>query len=282
MRRLLILLLPVMVTAAPLLGLEPRPVDDAYILLVDDEVDGVDIPQYQTSYYEAALDALGLDYNIWDHAENGEPELDDLNPYDIVIWVTGNSCPYPASNPEYGHSALSLNEEALLRSWLETPQARGLMLSGIWIAYNGVADEVNDEQLPSVFFDYTMGLDYPGANFTDWIEVDSEWSLSGAGGELGLGDLGIEWVSVETYPDMLDSSLGNIEAYWTDPDGEDHHAAVISYEGSSFRTVFFACPLESIDGTTNRRDVIDKVVSWFTEGEVGLVPTSWGQIKALE
>jgi len=282
MRKLLIPLLPIVALAAPHLQAEPRPVDDTYILLVDDEVDGVDIPQYQTSYYEAALEALGLDYNTWDHADNGEPATSDLAPYDIVIWITGNSCPYPASNPYYGHSALSLTEEATLRDWLETPQARGLMLSGIWIAYNGVADEDNDEQLSSIFFDYTMGLDYPEENFTDWIEVDSDWSLTGAGGVLDLDDLSIEWVSVETYPDMLDSSMGTVEAYWTDPDDEDHQAAIISYEGSSFRTVFLACPLESIDGTTNRRDVIDAVVTWLTEGDSDIAVSSWGRIKALE
>ncbi len=277
-----LMMLPTLLHGAPLLQAGPAAADEPYVLIVADEVDGVDVPQYFHSIYENVLNALGVDYNLWDHNDNGEPAADDLAPYDVVIWVTGNSCGYPADNPIYGHQAISLDEEAVLRQWLETPAARGLVLSGIWIGYNCVADESQDEQLASRFFDYSMGLDYPDENFTDWIEVDDDWTLSSAGGELNLDNQPLEWASVENYPDQLGTSIGTVEAYWTDPDEDDHNAAIISYQGSSWRSVFMACPLESIDGAQNRNDVMSAILDWFTEGPAALVEASWGQIKALE
>jgi hypothetical protein len=253
-----------------------------YVLLVADEEDGVDYPQHFYSGYETLLTALGVEYNLWDHGESGEPELEDLAPYDVVIWVTGNSCGRPASDPVYGHSALSLAEEQTLRQWLATDDARGLMLSGMWIAWNCVADADEREQLPSAFFDWYVGLDYPADNFTDWIEVDDDWTLEPtSSARLITETYSIGWVSGENFPDQLESAVGWTEAHWTDPDGAHHHKAVIANEGYNWRTVLFACPLEAVSGEANRRDILDRVLVWFTEGEANVVETSWGVIKAL-
>ena len=77
-----------------------------------------------------------------------------------------------------------------------------------------------------------------------------------------------------------DAESGIWQIHWTDPDGEHHHKAIIANEGFNWRTVFFACPLEAISGETNRRDILDRVLSWFMEGEANVVETSWGVIKA--
>jgi hypothetical protein len=261
----------------------PRPDSSPYVLLVADEVDGVDFPQHFYSGYETLLDALAVEYNLWDHSVSGEPDLDDLAPYDVVIWVTGNSCGRPASDPVYGHSALSLAEEGTLRQWLETDGGRGLMLSGMWIGWNCVADADTEDQLPSTFFDWYVGLDYPEDNFTDWIEVDDDWTLEPTSSARFITEsYDVNWLSDENYPDQVESAVGWTEAHWTDPDSLHHHKAVIANEGYDWRTVLFACPLEAVSGESNRRDILDRVLVWFMEGEANVVESSWGEIKARE
>jgi len=255
--------------------------DDPYVLVISDQTDGVDVPQYFQGNYTAALESLGYTYNIWDHDSSGEPTVSDLEPYDVVIWVTGNSSGYPASNLSYAQSAISWNEQHTLIDWLRTDSARGLMLSGIWIGWNCVADDVNDTQYPSNFFDNFAGLSYPVENFTDWIEVDDDWTLAAtSGGNLGLGSsYEIDWANAENYPDQLESAVGQTEAKWVDADSAVHHKAIISNEGPNWKTVYFSCPLESFKTATDRKDVLELVLNWFMEGEATVDETTWGQIK---
>lgn len=256
--------------------------DEPYVLVVNDQTDGVDVPQYFQLSYTAALDSLNITYNVWNHDVSGEPTVSDLAPYDVVIWVTGNSCGYPASNPSYAQSAISWNEQHTLIDWLRTDSARGLMLSGIWIGWNCVADDDNNEQYDSNFFDNFAGLSYPVENFTDWIEVDDDWTLEAtSAGRLGLeASYDIDWASVENYPDQLESAVGQTEAKWMDADSTAHHKAIISNEGPNWKTVYFSCPLESFKTATDRQDVLELVLNWFMEGEATVEETTWGQIKA--
>jgi hypothetical protein len=58
------------------------------ILLVDDDDNDPDV----RGTYTAALDALGLEYDIWDTANSdNEPALNFLAPYQAIIWFTGDS-----------------------------------------------------------------------------------------------------------------------------------------------------------------------------------------------
>jgi hypothetical protein len=40
-------------------------------------------------YYTSALDALGVTYDVWDVATQGDPSASDLMGYQMVIWFTG-------------------------------------------------------------------------------------------------------------------------------------------------------------------------------------------------
>ena len=62
----------------------------ACVLLVDDDQDGPDVRLYYTS----ALDELGVTYDVWDVASQGDPSANDLMGYRMVIWFTG----YPRSD----------------------------------------------------------------------------------------------------------------------------------------------------------------------------------------
>lgn len=59
------------------------------ILLVDDDGDSEPGFPDVRAYYTAALDALDLDYDIWDVATLGDPYLGNLVGYGTVLWFTG-------------------------------------------------------------------------------------------------------------------------------------------------------------------------------------------------
>jgi len=64
--------------------------NQACVLLVDDDQDGPDV----RIYYTSTLDELGVTYDVWDMAAQGDPSADDLMGYQMVLWFTG----YPRSD----------------------------------------------------------------------------------------------------------------------------------------------------------------------------------------
>jgi|GEM_PF-1074558 len=55
------------------------------VLLVDDDQNNPDV----RTYYISALDELGVTYDVWDVATQGDPSASDLMGYKMVIWFTG-------------------------------------------------------------------------------------------------------------------------------------------------------------------------------------------------
>jgi hypothetical protein len=153
------------------------------ILLVSDQTDGVDTPEYYDSYYINAVESGGYGYGVWDHDILGSPSYEDLENFSMVIWYTGISGEYSADNEIYGNITLTPSERFTLANYLmETEGDRTLVLSGMWIAWNCVADAGNETQLSSLLFSSLLGLDYHQDNFTNWIEVQDDWCVEGAGG----------------------------------------------------------------------------------------------------
>lgn len=62
----------------------------ACVLMVDDDQDGPDV----RIYYTSTLDEVGVTYDVWDVATQGDPSADDLMSYQMVLWFTG----YPRSD----------------------------------------------------------------------------------------------------------------------------------------------------------------------------------------
>src|SRR5690606_12223874 len=69
-------------------------------------------PDVQATY-TAALDALGLEYDVWDtNNTDNEPSAAQLSPYTTAIWFTGDEFGGAAGPGGTGESALA--------SWLDT------------------------------------------------------------------------------------------------------------------------------------------------------------------
>ncbi|MBU1891260.1 hypothetical protein KJ782_07320, partial [Patescibacteria group bacterium] len=144
---------------------------------------------------------------------------------------------------------------------------RYLVGTGIWLAWDCIADATNSVQLPSVLFDDYFQLDYPPENFGGWIVVANTWWMDGLGPVGGDTDYPINWVSAENYPDQLEpnSALDDDKTYtWIDASSISHHQGAINYDGGTFKTVLMACPPEQLSGQDTQDLIIANILGWFS------------------
>jgi len=97
------------------------------VLLVDDDQDNPDV----RAYYTSALDDLGIPFDVWDVAAQGEPAVSALLGYKMVVWFTGypRSETFTAGNEEAVASYLDAGGRFLLSSE-DYLQDRGLTSFG--------------------------------------------------------------------------------------------------------------------------------------------------------
>jgi hypothetical protein len=261
------------------------------ILLVSDQVDGVADPQPFDRYYKNALRDLGVDYALWDHYARGEPTFEELRKYKVVIWFTSTSGDAPASDPLRGSITLSPPEQKALVAFLSrTPGTTTLMLSGMYIAWNCVADAAGQKQLYKPLFSDYLKLNYPRDNFYNWIKVEDNWKLVGGGktDPIVKNTYTINWRHHKNFPDQLEPGAGGAaSAWWQDLNGKRHHRAVIRAEGpkpgaGTYKMVLFSCPFENIQNEDDRAAVMKNFLDWAGKLEDDAVaPASLGQVKAL-
>lgn len=258
------------------------------ILLVSDQIDGVPDPQNFDEYYRDALEAEDndYDYTFWDHDTMGEPTFADLAPYRIVMWVTGASGELPASDPLGGSITLTPDEQTTLVQYLQNASGdRALVLFGLYLAWNCVADAENEEQMYNQLFSDYIRLDYPDDNFDNWIEVNDDWTVRGKSAcPIFEGQTyDVEWRHWENFPDQLDKT-GGLCAEWLDEDNNTHHYCAIRSSGSkpggTYRTVYFSLPLECVDDYDDRVTLVHNIVEWCGVETAAVEPASVGRIKA--
>ncbi|MGD8451113.1 MAG: S8 family serine peptidase [Phycisphaerae bacterium] len=144
------------------------------ILLVDDDDNGPDV----RARFTGSLDTLGLGYDVWDTANSDdEPTIDDLLPYSVVIWFTGDEYGGACGPGPAGELALvdhlSRGKNLLLSSQ-DYYYDRGL--TNLLVDYFGVISVTGEVTHLSVTgsgsaFDGlgSYGLIYPYANFSDEV-----------------------------------------------------------------------------------------------------------------
>lgn len=262
--------------------------DGVSILLVSDQTDGVDNPEYYDSIYIDVLEANNYSYSVWDHEVLGSPTFEDIEDYEMIIWFTGISGEYSADNETYGHLTLTLQEEATLLKYLSLTEGdRMLVLSGMWIAWNCVADASSQQQIYSPLFSGILGLEYHQDNFMNWIEVDDDWTVDGVAGSpfFSGGTYDIDWNSSGNFPDQLESVEGKETAKWMDETNTSHHNGIVynSMEKSNgtARMVLMSCPLEAIGEADDRKQIIEEMCNWAGIYPVSIQSVSLGNIKSL-
>jgi hypothetical protein len=268
------------------------------ILLVSDQVDGVKNPQLFDSFYEDAVRDAYKDpkatYALWDHYARGEPTFEDLRKYKVIIWFTSTSGEAPASDPLRGNITLSKSEQNSLAAFLsQTPGTTTVMLSGMYIAWNCIADADHERQIYKPLFSDYLKLNYPKDNFTNWIKVEDDWKLVGASNPIVQNNYTINWRHHKNFPDQLEAAPGGTAAaWWQDLDARRHHRGVIYAEGRKpggtpqdiYKIVLFSCPFENILHDTKRAEVMRNFLDWAGGrpfGENAVEPASLGRVKAL-
>lgn len=281
--------------AAEVPGVDTLGSAPAGVLLVSDQTDGVADPMYFDEYYKQAIDDIfGRPFTYKHLIHTRELTYEDLAPYHAVIWFTGLSGGTSAADGPAGNITLTKNEEnAIIQYLSSTPSGghRGVWLSGMYIAWNCVAEWSTQGQRYSTLFSQYIGLDYPSRNFTNPLEVDNAW-LGGSGSSnppLHGVPYSIFWAAgTYNYPDLLGTAGGAWTALtWQHPEGQSQGASIIanqgtSYYGGTWRIILAALPLESI-GTQysgiERMYMANDILSWFQVG-YNIREESWGSIKA--
>jgi hypothetical protein len=195
------------------------------ILLVDDDGDNPDV----RSYYTAALDNLGLDYDVWDVMADGDPAFEDISGYAMVFWWTG----YP-----WGTTFTSSNEAAV----------------GAYLDAGGKFFLSSQDYL------YDFGITPFGQNYLHIASYTSDVSQTTVTGQNVFAGLGPYSLS---YPFTNYSDIVNPDAQAQVAFVGNQGNAAISYDGGSFQTVFLGFPLEAVPNLADRANVLSTLVDWF-------------------
>ncbi len=233
------------------------------ILLVDD--DGAQ--NYQT-YWEVALDSVGLPYDVWTYATQGPPSVSDLELYRAVVWTTADDYGSPGDP-----STLTDTDQANLISYLDG--GGKLFLSSQDLLYDNepntfitdylhVADHTDDQGIESVAGvagdtitdGMAFGLNYPFYNFSDYITP-------------GTGATGIFLRTGKTSPTSREGGFAQgAGGNFSGSNLIDYCALRYPATGTSaYQVVFFAFPFEAIPqgGTepNNAKSVMERILNWF-------------------
>lgn len=201
-------------------ALEPLPC----VLLVDDDQNSPDV----RAYYAAPLDALGVEYDIWNLAASGDPTAGDLMGYKAVVWFTG----YPYNN------VFSSANEAAVAAYLDA--GGNLFLS-------------------SQDYLYESHLTAFGQNYLhiDSYQSDvSQTSVTGANLYAGLGPYTLAYPFIN-YSDRVTPDAQGMLAF----SGNQGNAAV-AYDGAGFNSVFLGFPFEAIN-SAGRTAVMSATLALF-------------------
>ncbi len=195
------------------------------ILLVDDDDNLPDL----RSFYTDLLDTLGLAYDVWDTDNSDlEPPAYHLEPYQVVLWFTGDAFD-STSGP--GTPA----EEALA-TYLEDTGGCLLLVSQETLFVRG---------LTSFFVEY-MGLES--------FLIDASYSeVTGTGP--GFGGLGPYTLSDNipflNFADGLSPTADAEPIFTADPTG-----AAIVRDGGAWRTLFLGFAIESITESSGHEELL--------------------------
>ena len=209
------------------------------LLLVDDDDNAPDV----RSSYTAALDGLGVAYDIWD-TENtdSEPDAATLAAYSQMIWFTGAAGGAGVAGP-------GPDGEAALSAFLDA--GKSLLISS--------QDYYYDRSQTDFMTNY-LGL---GSDAGEPAQGE-QTTFTGAGSIFsGLGPYATSY-AFTNYSDILAPGAGAEVAF-----AGNQGTAAINKDSGVYRTAYFGFPMEAISTTNGRQAVLSRFLSWAS----GSAPT---------
>jgi serine protease AprX len=202
------------------------------VLLVDDDDNGPDVQPYYTD----ALDALGVWYDLWDtNNTDDEPSVNDLAPYHIVIWFTGDEWGGAAGPGSAGESALA--------DWLDGGGC--LFIS---------SQDYHYDRDTTPFMQSHLGV----ASVEDDVDQNT---VTGMGVFDGFGPYGLSYPFFN-YADQITANGDAAGAF-----NGNAGVAAISMDGGEYRTTYWAFPLETVADAGDRQALLARILEWCGELE---------------
>jgi subtilisin family serine protease len=215
----------------------------AEILLVDDDDNTPDV----RASYTAALDALGVAYDIWSTGNSdNEPDAATLEAYSKVVWFAGDEFGSFAGPGSAG--------EAALASFLDDGGC--LFLSG--------QDYIFDRGVTPFM------LDYLGVGFVSQDIGESTVVGTGAAFET-LGPFGLSYPGFN-FSDHISPAAG-AETVFVGTQG----SVGISKIGASYRTIFLGFPFEALPTPTALRQVMGSALEFCATIFADVAPRYWAR-----
>jgi hypothetical protein len=199
------------------------------ILLVDDDEDA----DYET-YYERALAANGRGYVKAD----GPPSRSELLSFDCVIWITGRDFT----------TTLTTEDQANLAAYLDA--GGSLFLSGQDIGYN-----IQDTDFYRDYLQVEYVKDSTGVYVLEGVPGDSISDGMIVGISDGDGADSQYWPS-----EIMPITAYATEIFYYKDDG----CAAVRVDTGTYKVVYFAFGFEAINSSSDRNEIMRRVVSELT------------------
>jgi uncharacterized repeat protein (TIGR01451 family) len=207
------------------LGSSPR------VLLVDDDTNDPDV----RPYFTAALDGLGVAYDIWDTTTSDEPDSAALANYATVIWATGRNG-YPDQAAETALADFLDHGHCLFVSSQEYIYYRGLTPTPFMQSYLGVASATDDVL---------------------------ETAVTGVGSVFsGIGPAILLLPPLyENHTDSISPDATARLAFSADIGGPVVDSG-IQKDGGTYRTTYWGFGFEALPSPAERQSAMQRVLSW--------------------
>ncbi|GAB4453404.1 MAG: hypothetical protein Kow0031_35650 [Anaerolineae bacterium] len=210
------------------------------VLLVDDDDNYPDVG----SYYANTLDALGVDYEIFDTTENDylDPTAEFLAPYRTLLWFTGADF-FDTTGPD------PTGQVELANYFMSAPQSCFFLSSQDFLWAQGI-----DFDYPNAFM-----VTYLGAGVT---QSDQELTTAtGAGLFSPLGSYSLNYPFVDYSDEVGPGPLAEL-AFSGDNATRSDMPAGISKRTNTYRTLWWGFPFEAIPSTAAREAALTRVLNW--------------------
>jgi uncharacterized repeat protein (TIGR01451 family) len=205
-------------------------------LLVDNDTNA---PVDSAPRYQAALDADGVSYGVWDIGANPALPSSYLALHKNVVWFTGNS--YPAPITPYEH------------------QLKALLDGGGRLLMSG--QDILDQAAGTTAFvhDY-LHIDWDGSEVQNDKATTDVHGVAGDPVSDGIGAVPLDHSFLNAaFEDQVTPVAPAAPAFTDDGGATDG----LSVADGPYKVVFLAFPMESYGSADQRADLMNRVLTWF-------------------
>jgi hypothetical protein len=213
------------------------------VLLVDNDDNHPDVQ----SYYRAALDASGYQYDIWDLGSDPNLPPKYLDAHQAVVWFTGGSYPGPI-----------LPYESELATYLNN--GGKLFMSG--------QDILDQAAGTTAFVKNYLHIDWDGTEAQNDIGTTTVTAVQTNTVMTGLGTYAMNFgaVGLPDYSDEITPIAPAIPAFLDDSSMTD----ALTVSADNYKVMFLAFPFEVMGTAQDKADVMMHAMDYF-----GVSPTSY-------